>query len=151
MSDDARHHVPVEEWPLSALLRAARSVSGARIRKALEESDYDDLPANGPYVLGAISRTGVQLAAVISQLGVSKQAAGQLVDSLVVRGYLDRRVDPDDRRRLIVTLTERGEAAARVIRETAGELEAALIDRAGADNVRTARQTLATLITTGLG
>ena len=54
------------------------------------------------------AQTQAPLAEVIRQLGVSKQAAGQLVDSLVVRGYLDRTVDPDDRRRLIVTLTERG-------------------------------------------
>ena len=45
------------------------------------------------------------------ELGVSKQAAGQLVDTLVLRGYLERSVDPEDRRRLTLTLTERGMAA----------------------------------------
>ena len=55
---------------------------------------------------------GAPLATVIRQLGVSKQTAGQLVDSLAARGYLDREADPYDRRRLVVRLTERGEQAA---------------------------------------
>jgi DNA-binding MarR family transcriptional regulator len=63
---------------------------------------------------------------LVRQLGVSKQAASQLVDVLVLRGYLERQVDPDDRRRLTIALTERGrEAAAAVqagVEEVDGEL-----------------------------
>jgi DNA-binding MarR family transcriptional regulator len=136
----------VDEWPLPALLRAARAVFGVRVRQALDEAGYDDLPANGPYVLGATFRTAAPLAVVIRQLGVSKQTAGQLVDNLVVLGYLDRRVDPADRRRLVVALTERGEEAAAVIGLTVDGLEAALAERVGADNLRATRRTLAALI-----
>jgi DNA-binding MarR family transcriptional regulator len=146
-----RRPLTVEEWPLPALLRAARGVFGARIRHALDQAGCDDLPANGPYVLGAISRTGAPLAEVISQLGVSKQSAGQLVDSLVLRGYLARHVDPVDRRRLVVVLTERGEAAAEVIHDTVKTVEAALAERAGVASVRTLRRSLAMLIAGGIG
>lgn len=139
----------VGEWPLPALLRGARAVFAARIRRALDEAGCDDLPANGPYVLGAISRTGAPLAAVIRQLGVSKQSAGQLVDCLVARGYLDRQIDPEDRRRLVVVLTERGEAAAAVIRAAVEEVEAALAEQAGRANVGATRRTLAALINEG--
>ncbi len=76
----------------------------------------DDLPPNGPFVIGAIARSSAPLGAIVRQLGGSKQAAGQLVDTLVIRGYLERSIDPDDRRRLIVRLTTRGEAAAKLIR-----------------------------------
>ena len=49
------------------------------------------------------------------QLGVSKQAASQLIDTLVLRGYLERRVDPEDRRRINIEATERGRAAGEAI------------------------------------
>jgi hypothetical protein len=45
---------------------------------------------------------------------VTKQAASQLIDTLVLRGYLDRAVDPEDRRRMTIMLTGRGRAAAAV-------------------------------------
>lgn len=146
-----RQPLTVEDWPLPALLRAARAVFGARIRQALDGAGCDDLPANGPYVLGAISRTGAPLAAVIRQLGVSKQSAGQLVDSLVARGYLERQIDPEDRRRLVVVLTERGEAAAAVIRAAVDEVETGLAEQAGPANLGTTRRTLAALIDQGAG
>ena len=53
---------------------------------------------------------------LIRELGVSKQAASQLIDTLVLRGYLVREVNPDDRRRLTIELTERGRAAAAAVR-----------------------------------
>lgn len=146
-----RQAAGVGSWPLPALLRAARAVFAARVGQALEGAGFDDLPANGPYVLGAISRTGAPLAVVIRQLGVSKQSAGQLVDALVARGYLDRHVDPEDRRRLVVVLTERGEAAAAVIRDAVEGVEAVLADCAGTGNLRNTRRTLAALIDLGAG
>jgi DNA-binding MarR family transcriptional regulator len=59
---------------------------------------------------------GVAASDLIRQLGVSKQAASQLVDTLVMRGYLEREVDPDDRRRMILQVTERGRTAAAAVR-----------------------------------
>jgi DNA-binding MarR family transcriptional regulator len=136
----------VESWPLPALLRGAGSVFGRAIRAALSESGHDDLPPNGPYVLGAIARTGAPLSTVIRQLGVSKQTAGQLVDTLVLRGYLVREVDSEDRRRLVVQLTARGDAAAGVIRGAVEGVEAALANAVGPGRVEEARRVLEVLI-----
>ena len=140
---------PIEDWPLPALLRGARAAYGSAIRAALAETGADDLPPNGPYVIGAIARTAAPLREIIPQLGVSKQAAGQLVDTLVVRGYLERSVDPVDRRRLVVHLTERGEAAAELVRSAVEEVDADLVARHGTEDVQTARQVLASLIQSG--
>jgi DNA-binding MarR family transcriptional regulator len=139
----------IEDWPLTALLRGARAVFAAEIRRALADGGYDDLPPNGPYVIGGMARTSAPLGEVILQLGVSKQAAGQLVDTLVVRGYLDRSVDPGDRRRLVVRLTERGGAAAAVIRAVVESLEAQMDADVGAGRVRAAREALAWVIRRG--
>ena len=139
----------IEDWPLTALLRGARAVFAAAIRRALADAGYGDLPPNGPYVIGAMSRTSAPLADVIVQLSVSKQAAGQLVESLVARGYLDRAADPDDRRRLVLELTTRGTDAAHVIRTVVDSLEAEMETAAGADHVRVVREVLGWLIRRG--
>jgi DNA-binding MarR family transcriptional regulator len=125
----------------------ARNALARRIRSVLTDAGYDDLPAHGPYVISATSRAGVPLAAIIDHLGLSKQASGHLVDLLVLRGYLYRHVDPDDRRRLIVSPTERGSDAALVIRTAADDLEAHLVDAVGPAAVEAARHTLACLAT----
>lgn len=130
------------QLPLSALLRMARTTVGQAIRRTLEEAGYDDLPANGPYVLSATGESGAPLALIIERLGLSKQAAGHLVDLLVLRGYLERRIDPEDRRRLVVHPTERGTAAARVIRQAADRLESGLVARVGPAHLEATRQTL---------
>ena len=135
-----------DEVPFPALLRAARRAYGAAIRAALADAGCDDMPRNGSYVIGAIARTGASLSQIIKGLGVSKQAAGQLVDTLVTRGYLDRSPNPDDRRRLTVTLTERGHAAATVIRSVIERVDADLAGRVGAEHVAHTRATLAALI-----
>jgi len=99
---------------IPALLRHARTAYGTAMRKALAEIDCDDIPKNGMYVIGglAMGAGGVPLGQLVKELGVSKQAAGQLVDTLVLRGYLDRSTDVEDRRKLTVALTPRGQAAA---------------------------------------
>jgi DNA-binding MarR family transcriptional regulator len=135
--------------PLPALLRAARAAYGTAVRAALAEAGCDDMPRNGSYVVTAIAHTGAPLSDIIQQLGVSKQAAGQLVDTLVTRGYLDRTVDPADRRRLVVSLTERGAAAAAVTRSAVAGVDAALEARVGAEYVAHTRVTLAALIPLG--
>ena len=137
------------ETAFPALLRAARRTYGSAVRAALADAGCDDVPRNGSYVLAAIARTGVPLSRIIQELGVSKQAAGQLVDALVARGYLDRAPDPGDRRRLTITLTPRGHAAAEVIRSAVGRVDADLAQRVGPEYVAHARATLAALIEAG--
>jgi DNA-binding MarR family transcriptional regulator len=101
---------------IPALLRAARGSYGNAVRDSLGAAGFDDLPRNGPFVLGGMANHGASAADLIEALEVSKQAASQLIDVLVVRGYLTREVNPEDRRRLTIELTERGRAAAEAVR-----------------------------------
>ena len=135
-----------DAWPTPALLRLARNTYRSAIRAALVEAGCDDVPRNGAYVIGGTARTGAPLGELIKQMGVSKQAGGQLVDTLVTRGYLDRTVDEQDRRRLTITLTERGQHAAAVVRSTVDDLDAQLVRRMGAEHVAHTLATLAALI-----
>ena len=102
---------------LPALLRASRGAYGRAITAELGANGFDDVPRNGSYVLGGIVNHGGRTADLVRQLGVSKQAASQLIDTLVLRGYLERAGDPADRRRVTVSATERGRAAATAIRQ----------------------------------
>ena len=133
--------------PLPALLRHARHAYGTAMRRALEEAGYNDIPKNGLYVIGglALGAGNIPLAALIRDLRISKQAAGQLVDALVSRGYLDRAVDEEDRRRLVVTLTERGRSAAATQSAARESVDAALLAKVGPECVRQARIALAAL------
>jgi DNA-binding MarR family transcriptional regulator len=115
------------------------------IRASLAAAAYDDVPRNGVFVIGAIARTDAPLSTIIEALGTSKQAAGQLVDTLVARRYLDRTIDPADRRRLRVSLTERGEGAAAVIRTAVERVDVALLARVGPERLAHTRTTLAAL------
>jgi len=138
--------VSLSEVAFPALLRAAWKTYALMTQRALAEAGFDDVPRNGSYVLAAIARSGAPLGEVIKQLGVSKQAAGHLVDTLVTRGYLDRAVDPDDRRRLTITLTDRGLAAAKVIGTAVDRVDRQLVVQVGAEFVAHTRATLASLI-----
>lgn len=117
------------------------------MRRALEEAGYDDIPKNGLYVIGglAIGAGDVPLAQLIRDLRISKQAAGQLVDTLVHRGYLARTVDEQDRRRLIVTLTDRGRAAAATQAAARERVDGELLAKVGAECIEHTRMVLGVL------
>ena len=141
-------HTPwYDQISIPALLRHARHTYGKAMRSALEEAGYDDIPANGLYVIGGLAVDGdVPLGRLVKQLGISKQGAGQLVDTLVMRGYLSRTVDDNDRRQLVVALTDRGRAAAEIQARARDRVDAELVARVGEEDVRAARRSLGVLI-----
>jgi DNA-binding MarR family transcriptional regulator/catechol 2,3-dioxygenase-like lactoylglutathione lyase family enzyme len=121
------------------------------MRRALEEAGYDDIPKDGLYVIGGLALADVEhpLSSLIAELRLSKQAAGQLVDTLVTRGYLHRSVDTTDRRKLNVGLTERGRAAATVAAEARLKVDGELQARVKPEDVDHARRVLLALIEIG--
>lgn len=136
-----------------ALLRHARNTYGAAMRSALAAAGYDDVPRNGMYVIGglALGAGDVPLGQLVRELRISKQSAGQLVDTLVMRGYLDRAVAPEDRRKLNITLTDRGHAAAAVQAAAREQIDAELVGRVGQEDMDRMRRGLAALVDMGAG
>jgi DNA-binding MarR family transcriptional regulator len=148
MDGDSRIE-PDTSRPLPTLLRGARATFGSVIRRRLKVAGFEDVPPNGLFVLGAIGEGSTPLADIIAALAVSKQTVGALVDSLVARKYLDRHADPVDRRRMVLSLSDRGAVAAAVIRRTVSELEASLEARVGSQAVAHTRMALAALTAIG--
>jgi DNA-binding MarR family transcriptional regulator len=136
---------------LPVLLRHGRNTYGSAMRRALVEAGYDDIPGNGLYVIGglALGVPDIPLGQLIKELRISKQVAGQLVDTLVTRGYLERTMDKDDRRKLTIALTERGKAAAATQKTAREKVDAELLACVGQDNMERTRRTLAILCDIG--
>ncbi|HEY1732399.1 MAG TPA: MarR family transcriptional regulator [Terriglobales bacterium] len=140
-----------DEIALPALLRHARNTYGVAMRQGLAEAGYDDIPGNGLYVIGglALGVPDIPLSQLIKELRISKQAAGQLVDTLVTRGYLERTIDAEDRRKLTIALTERGKAAAAAQTAGRGKVDTELLAAVGGDDISRTRRTLAVLCDMG--
>jgi DNA-binding MarR family transcriptional regulator len=130
---------------IPALLRAARSCYGQAITAKLTAAGFDDLPRSGPLVLGGMAHWGGSASEMIDGLGVTKQAASQLIDTLVLRGYLVREVNSQDRRRMTIELTERGQAAAAAVRSGIDMVDAELVRRVTPDEINGLRAGLIAL------
>jgi DNA-binding MarR family transcriptional regulator len=140
-----------QDIPIPALLRHARTTYGMAMHQALEAAGYEDMPKNGMYVIGglALGAPDIPLGQLIKELRISKQAAGQLVDTLVTRGYLDRRMDSEDRRKLLIGLTDRGKGAAEAQAAARKRIDAELLASVGQEDVDRTRRTLAVLCNLG--
>jgi DNA-binding MarR family transcriptional regulator len=134
-----------ERMAIVGLLRTARRAYRDAIRDALADGGFDDVPRNGAYVLGRVHDDNSALGDLARGLGISKQAVSQLIDTMVMRGYVERTPAADDRRRMILTLTPRGTAAATVSWQAAVRTDEELQRRLTADGVAALRSGLIAL------
>ncbi|HEX3737527.1 MAG TPA: MarR family transcriptional regulator [Solirubrobacterales bacterium] len=138
-----------EELVLPVLLAEGRATYGRAIRKGYAEAGFDDIPKLGPRLLGGIHRFGGSVGSagdVARDFGVSKQAASKLIDTLVIRGYLRRGTDPEDRRRLTLELTGRGREAADLGWKAADRVDRELEEAVGAAAIAQMRETVGALV-----
>ena len=135
-----------DEIAIPALIRAARGTYSKAIQARLVAAGFEDMPRSGPYVLGGMANHGLAPEDLIRDLSVSKQAASQLIDSLVVRGYLDRRINPEDRRRMTLELTDRGRAAAAAVQAGVKAVDGELVQMLSPEGVAGLRAGLVALI-----
>lgn len=119
-----------ERTELTFLLGMAFQLVISEFVSRLDDAGYADLrPMHGLVfqVLQGAGRTSSELA---EQLGVTKQAAGQIIDDLARRGYVERRPHPAGGRRKLVVLTAKALAhlavAGNVLRGLEGQLSTQL-------------------------
>lgn len=102
------------------LLGAARAVVDG-VDAGVRARGFADLrPAHG-FAFTLLSGGGATIVELAQHLGVTKQAAGQMVDDLVAKGYVERRPHPTDARARLVVLTDRGWACTRAADAAAEE------------------------------
>src|SRR6476646_5359860 len=78
---------------------------------------------------------GLRLTEIAERGNMTKQSAGEVVDYLVARGYVERVPDPDDRRAKLARLTERGTAAQAYGFRLLAEIEKRWGERYGAERI----------------
>lgn len=112
-----------------------------RLLAAMDAAGLTMRPAWG-YVIRALHDQPLPLARLAELLDVTKQAAQQTVDEMQAAGLVERRDDPEDRRRKLLALTADG----RRVRATALKVSKQLEQEIGPTGTRALRKALLGMI-----
>ncbi|QNS07101.1 MarR family winged helix-turn-helix transcriptional regulator [Streptomyces xanthii] len=116
---------------LSTALLAAAGDLTQRIHEGVLARGFEGVrPAHG-FAFVRISAGDATVTDVAAHLGVTKQAASQLVDELERKGYVERRPHPRDARARLVVLTEHGRACTRAADAAAADAVRPWVERLG--------------------
>ncbi|MDQ0747401.1 DNA-binding MarR family transcriptional regulator [Streptomyces africanus] len=125
-----------EAMALSAALLAAAGGLTQRIHEGVVARGFEGVrPAHG-FAFARLAPDGATVTDLAAHLGVTKQAASQLVDEMVRKGYAERRPHPEDARARLVVLTGRGWECTRAAEEAAAEAVREWADVLGEREVR---------------
>lgn len=153
-----RNKPPAPIWPLVAkragvsngrwpnLFAAAGRRYGRGVRAALEEAGFGDVPIAGSRVIGVLTRRPATIGELAERLDLTKQAVSKMCDSLVERGYASRSPHERDRRRLLLTLTDKGGKAAWVIGQAVKNVDDELLAHFDADQLGALARGLAAFV-----
>ncbi|WP_367324236.1 MarR family winged helix-turn-helix transcriptional regulator [Streptomyces sp. HUAS ZL42] len=131
-----------EAMALSAALLAVAGDLTQRINAGVLARGYEGMrPAHG-FAFARLAPGGATVTDLAVHLGVTKQAASQLVDEIVRKGYAERRPHPEDARARLIVLTERGWACTRAAEEAAAEVVRVWVELLGEGQVRALREQL---------
>ncbi|MGW6130902.1 MarR family winged helix-turn-helix transcriptional regulator [Cellulomonas sp. NPDC055163] len=123
------------------LLVATRAVFD-RTHALLADRGLDLRPAHG-YTFQLLASTGGASGSEVAEhLGVTKQAASQLLDGLERAGFVERRADPRDHRARLAVLTADGWAAVRTATQAWAEVERAAAEVLGTERLAALRADL---------
>jgi len=130
------------------LLSAARALVDG-IDAGVRARGFADLrPAHG-FAFVRLAGDGATVGQLAEHLDVTKQAASQMVEELVTKGYVERRPHPDDARARLIVLTPKGWACTRAADEAATELLRPWADALGPQRLAALRADLSRIATPG--
>src|SRR5690349_11406665 len=112
------------------------------LRASLTEQGYTDQGRSDGYVLRALDAAAITVSELAERLEITKQGAGQLVDDMERRGYVERRPDPTDGRARLLYLSDKGRAALAAARKFHQQYERRLVREHGAAAVTSLRAML---------
>jgi DNA-binding MarR family transcriptional regulator len=110
MADNAR-----PPYRFGNLLARARQSWIEQVRDRMQEAGFPGYRRSDAAALGSLLRRPLAIGQLGEELGMTRQAARQLADGLVERGYASFGTDDADARRTLVVLTPRGAAYGRAI------------------------------------
>jgi DNA-binding MarR family transcriptional regulator len=116
----------------------------SRVLEALAAAGFEISLAQAR-LLQRVADGGSRLTDLAAQAQVTKQTAGELVDQLEKRGYVERVPDPRDGRARLVRLARRGLDAAVLAAPVVAEVEAEWTAHVGEEAMAALRRTLTRL------
>ena len=112
------------------------------LREHVAAEGFDDQGRLDGFVFRTLGAGPTTISGLAERLEITKQGAGQIVDDMERRGYVERRPDPSDARAKLLHLTERGEAALSTARKFHQTYERRLRKRFGDEAIDTLRDVL---------
>ncbi|MFI1239793.1 MarR family winged helix-turn-helix transcriptional regulator [Nocardia salmonicida] len=117
---------------LPLLLLAAAAEVTQTVHAGVTAAGFTDIRPTHGFAFVRMAPDGATVGEIAEHLGVTKQAASQLVDELVTKGYADRNPHPRDARARLITLTDRGWACTRAADAALAEFTQTWSDTLGA-------------------
>lgn len=136
---------PLQDTDLTFLFGMSFQLLHSKFVERLHNLGYAELRPIHGMTFQALRGEGATSTELAEHLGVTKQAAGQIVDYLEERGYVRRKPHPDGGRRRLVVLTDKALTHLTVAGRMVYELEAELAEKVDIDLPRLRRE-LATVI-----
>jgi DNA-binding MarR family transcriptional regulator len=127
------------------LLNAQRNYSLAALSK-LRARGHEGLTLAHTNLLAHLDVSGTRITTLAEQVGVSKQAIGNLVGELEAKGYVRREVDSHDRRAAVITYTLAGQKFLQDAHEVKREIEAEYTATLGEEGFQELRHLLTLLV-----
>lgn len=131
---------------LAILLAAAYRAVADRLLRSMEEGGLSGMRPLYGFVIRAVAAESPTISRLAELLDVTKQAASQLADDMVGRGFLARRSEVEDRRRSRLVLSRKGQAVFARARRTSAAMERELLSRCGRADLEAFRRTLTAFV-----
>jgi DNA-binding MarR family transcriptional regulator len=142
-SEDQAAGVHSPTWtPLPALLEDAADAGFGEFRPRLAAAGHQVVRPGHGCVFRFIHEGGSRLTELAERAGLTKQAVAEVVADLEQLGYVERALDPDDRRAKVIRLTELGADAHRAALGIFAEIEEGWAERYGAERMAELRDLL---------
>jgi DNA-binding MarR family transcriptional regulator len=139
-------NTPLSQLPLAGLLEIASEAMFAEFRVDLVEAGYGDIRPTHGCVFRFVHDDGLRLTDLATLAGLTKQSAGEIVDDLAKRGYVERFPDPADRRAKLIRLTAKGKEAQGIGSGLFNGVERRWGERYGSDRIAELRRLLQEIV-----
>lgn len=117
--DMATNEIPVREQPAELVVETVSMVMRA-VKHEMRRNRPEEMSIQQFRVLGIVKRhPGASLSLVARHLGLTTASASKLVDGLVKQELLTRTDSPEDRRKVVLEITEAGNHALEAARAAA--------------------------------